>query len=190
MVNVTINFGSQLYEAFTLEIDFCSLVSGSRSFPLISGGTIDQGNDEYLKFCALQNNFHHVKALSNKVWMMPRSSNDKVGFQWKVFSIGRTDRIQIDCSMFVKRNLYSSTITETSTATIPSVIQNFENNQNGIFSTVIWNIKRNLGTTETTLTTTSTMKTATTSFMTTSEITTPIMSVDLSDPGNTDIISG
>ena len=47
MVDVTIDFGSYLDQDFTLEIDDCSLVSGSRSFPLISGGLIDQEN--YMK---------------------------------------------------------------------------------------------------------------------------------------------
>ena len=45
VVDVTIDFGSDLNQDFTLEIDDCSLVSGSRSFPLISDGLIDQESD-------------------------------------------------------------------------------------------------------------------------------------------------
>ena len=45
MVDVTIGFGSDLNQDFTLEIDDCLLVSGSPSFPLISDGLIDEESD-------------------------------------------------------------------------------------------------------------------------------------------------
>ena len=66
--------------------------------------------------------------------MIPRDTNGKAGFRWKVFSIGRTDRIQIDCTMFVKRSTTSNSgVTTTTTPTVILPSEGSENNTDDTF---------------------------------------------------------
>ena len=45
VLNVTIDYGSQLSKNFELGIDHCFFQSGHQDFPLITNGSIDQESD-------------------------------------------------------------------------------------------------------------------------------------------------
>ena len=45
------------------------------------------------------------KALSDRLDILELMPNNRAGFQWTVFSIGRTNKIQVDCNMNVRRVL-------------------------------------------------------------------------------------
>ena len=49
--------------------------------------------------------------------MVDALPNNQAGFQWKVFSIGRTDKIQVDCNMNIKRvsPVVTTIVSETTT---------------------------------------------------------------------------
>ena len=53
--------------------------------------------------------------------MIDTLPNNKAGFQWKVFSIGRTSKVQVDCNMNIKRvstGVTSATTTTEQTTTL------------------------------------------------------------------------
>ena len=52
--------------------------------------------------------------------MIDTLPNNKAGFQWKVFSVGRTTKIQVDCNMMIKR--VSAEVTTAATGTTTAVI--------------------------------------------------------------------
>ena len=57
-----------------------------------------------------------LKFLSYQLTQLKSLQNNRAGFQWKVFSIGRTNKIQVDCSMSIKRvTIESTSSTETTT---------------------------------------------------------------------------
>ena len=57
------------------------------------------------------------KDISDRLSQLRQLPNNKAGFQWKVFSIGRTHKIQVDCNMNVIRVLFESTTLATGIAT-------------------------------------------------------------------------
>ena len=83
-INVIVDYGKTIDDRFMLKITSCNLVTTSQSFPLISNGTVNTG-------------LHDTSLLTS----LP---NNEAGFGWKVFSIARSNMIQIDCSLTIEVN--------------------------------------------------------------------------------------
>ena len=54
---------------------------------------------------------------------MDTISNNQAGFQWKVFSIGRTNKIQVECNMNIKRVLTEVTTTSATATTTTTTMR-------------------------------------------------------------------
>ena len=46
---------------------------------------------------------YHLKVISDRLTQLGALPNNQAGFQWKVFSVGRTRKIQVKCQMDIKR---------------------------------------------------------------------------------------
>ena len=53
--------------------------------------------------------------------MLESLPNNQAGFKWKVFSIGRNRKIEVDCSMNIKRVPVESTTTTTEMTTAEKI---------------------------------------------------------------------
>ena len=60
---------------------------------------------------------YHLKVISDRLTQLGALPNNKAGFQWKVFSIGRTHKIQVDCNLNIKRISIESTTLAIGTTT-------------------------------------------------------------------------